>query len=144
MPNEALIKLAIGDLDSQKAPNIAAIARKYGIARKTLSDRFNRRTVSTGEVHSQSLQLLTNEQEEVLIEHIFKLSARGSHTKPQMLRNLARDVVKKPVSERWSRRFRKRHENRLSSVYMLNIDCVRQTRVNSAHFQHYFDTVRAL
>jgi hypothetical protein len=102
MPNETLIKLAISDLDSQEAPNIAATAKKYGIPRMTLSNRFNRKTTSTGEAYSQSQQLLTNEQEEVLIEHIFELSARGFHITPQMLRNLARDIAKKPVSERWS------------------------------------------
>jgi hypothetical protein len=112
--------------------------------RRTLSDRFNRRTVSIQEAHSQKLQLLNNEQEEVLIEHILKLSARGFYLTPQMLRNLAQEIVKHPVSERWSRRFRKRHENRLSSVYMRNVDRVRQVADNSAHFQHYFDTASTL
>jgi predicted RNA-binding protein YlxR (DUF448 family) len=102
--------------------------------------RFKRQTVSIREAHSQKLQLLNNEQEEVLIEHTLKLSARGFYLTPQMLQNLAQEIVKHPVSERWSWRFRKHHENRLSSLYMRNIDRVRQVADNSAHFQHYFDT----
>jgi hypothetical protein len=110
----------------------------------TLSNRFKRETVSIQEAISQSLKLLTDAQEEVLIKHILKLSTRGFYLTLQMLRNLAEEIVKQPVSERWSRRFRKRHENQLSSIYLRNIDRVRQVADNSAHFQHYFDTVRDL
>jgi hypothetical protein len=52
-------------------------------------------------------------------------------------------MVKHPVSERWSWQFRESHENRLSSVYMRNLDRVCQVADNSTHFEYKFDTIRA-
>jgi hypothetical protein len=144
MVNEAAICAAISDLNSQEAPNFGSTAKKHNIDRTTLMRRFKHQTVSIQEANSQSLKLLTDAQEEVLIKHILKLSARGFYLTPQMLRNLAEEIVKQPVSERWIRRFRKRHENQLSSIYLRNVDRVRQVADNSAHFQHYSDTVRDL
>ena len=40
MAHNARIAEAIADLKSQDRPNIAAIARKYRVARETLSKRF--------------------------------------------------------------------------------------------------------
>jgi hypothetical protein len=133
---------AISDLNSQEGPNFSSTAKKHNIDRTTLMRRFKHQTVWIQEANSRNLKLLTDEQEEVLIKRILKLSTRGFYLTSQMLRNLAEEIVKHPVSERWSRRFRKRHENQLSSIYLRNIDRVRQVADNSAHFQHYFDTVQ--
>ena len=46
MAHNTQIELAIAHLKAQKKPNIAAAAREFGIARETLSKRFNGKTVS--------------------------------------------------------------------------------------------------
>ena len=82
MVNEAAIEAAIADLESQKAPNYAATARKFYIDRKTLTRRYEGKTVSNSEAHSRNQKLLTNAQETVLIKHIRKLSNRGIYYTP--------------------------------------------------------------
>ena len=140
--NEA-IQIAIDDLKLQKVPNFAATAKNYNIVRSTLQRRFEGKTVSRNESQSRSNMLLTNAQEEVLIEHINKLSARNLHPTIQTVENLAREIISHAIGERWVERFRKRHGNKLRSRYMRNIDHSRHVADNSKHFQHYFDNVSA-
>ena len=52
MAHNARIKAAITDLHSQVKPNIAATAKKYEIARKTLSDRFHSKSTTIEEINS--------------------------------------------------------------------------------------------
>ena len=143
MSNNEAILIAIDDLKAQKVPNFAATAQKYNIVRSTLQRRFEDKTVSRSQGQSRSNMLLTNAQEEVLIEHINKLSARNMHPTIQTVDNLAREIVEHSIEERWVERFRKRHNNKLCSRYMHNIDHSRHIADNSKHFQHYFDTVSA-
>ena len=91
MVNEAAIQEAIIDLQSQKAPNFAATAKKHSVPRLTLMRRFKGGTVSSAEAHSRHHKLLTNAQES--IEHIRKLSDRGIHPTPQILENLVVEFV---------------------------------------------------
>ena len=88
MVNEAAIKKAIDDLDSQEAPNYVATAKKYEIDRRTLMRRHKGLSRSIQEAHSESQTLLTPTQEAVLIEHINTLSSRGLPPTPQFVRNL--------------------------------------------------------
>ena len=83
MVNEAAIQEAIIDLKSQKVTNYADTAKRFGIAPKTLERRFKGQNVSTAEFHSQTQQLLTNAQEEVLVERIRELSERGLPQRPR-------------------------------------------------------------
>ena len=141
MVNNQAIGKAIDDLNLQKVPNITATAKKYNIDRTTLSRRYNSKTVSDASFRSQSLQLLTNAQESVLIEYINKLSTRGIHLTPQILGNLLVEIVGHPIGGRWVERFCKRHKDELKSLYLRGIDQARHIADNSKHFQHYFDTV---
>ena len=141
--NEAILK-AIDDLNSQEVPNINATAKKYNLVQFTLQRRYKCQTVSDTEFRSQSLQLLTNAQESVIVEHINKLSTRGIHPTPQILKNLVAEIVGHTIGDRWVERFRKRDGNELESRYLRSIDQTRHIVDNSKHFQHYFDTVSNL
>jgi hypothetical protein len=77
MAHNTRIAEAITDLQSQDRLNIAAIARRYGIARKTLADRYNGKSTSNQEVNSYVRQQLTTTQEETLIEYVNKLNDRS-------------------------------------------------------------------
>lgn len=144
MVNIEAISKAIDDLNSQKTPNVRATAEKYNIARSTLQDRFNGKSVSYSEARSRSTMLLTNAQESVLTNHINELSARGLHVTPQLLENLVVEIIRRPIGERWVERFCKRHGTELKSIYLRSIDQARHVADNSRHFQHYFDTVSLL
>ena len=52
MAHNARIETAITDLHSQVKPNIAVTAKKYEIARKTLSDRFHDKSTTIEEINS--------------------------------------------------------------------------------------------
>ena len=111
MANNALIEQAIDDLISQDAPNVRETARKYDLVHSTLLRRYNGRTVSTAEALSQKRQLLTDTQEEVIIKYLNKLSDRGFHPTPQILKNVVVEVVGHPIERNWIQRFCKRYSS---------------------------------
>ena len=122
MVNNEAISIAIDDLDSQKALNVTATAKKYKIDPSTLWRRYNGRTVSHAEARSRSTMLLTNAQESVLVEYINKLCTRGMHPTPQIVESLVIEMVGHSIGEHWVERFCKRYENELKSVYLRSID----------------------
>ncbi|PVH90474.1 hypothetical protein DM02DRAFT_466438, partial [Periconia macrospinosa] len=70
MVNEKDIQLALDDLKSQEVINFTTIAKKYNLDRTTLMRRFKGKTTSNQEAHSIHHKLLTDAQEEVLLQHI--------------------------------------------------------------------------
>jgi ActR/RegA family two-component response regulator len=58
MDHNARIQSALKDLYSQTKPNISATAKKYEIARKTLSDRFHGKSTTIEEINSYIRQQL--------------------------------------------------------------------------------------
>jgi Tc5 transposase DNA-binding domain len=134
MAHNTRIAEAITDLQSQDRPNIAATARRYGIARKTLADRYNGKSTSNQEVNSYVRQQLTTTQEETLIEYVNKLNDRGFPPTPQILKNIAESIVKARLGPNWVARFCKRHRTQLASVYLRTIDHKRKLADNSYHF----------
>ena len=134
---------AISDLNSQITPNFSATAKKYKINRSTLVRRYKGVTRSRSKIASETKRLLTDTQERVLIDYCTKLSNRGIHPTPQILRNLVEEIIKHPVGEAWIRRFQKRHDTELASVYLRSIDQSRKIADNTRHFESYFTTVRS-
>ena len=141
MANESDILKAISDLESQKNPQYTQVARKYNLDRTTLMRRYKGLTVSNQQAASIHRKLLTDAQEEVLLDHISKLSSRGLPHTAQILRNLVVEIVKHDVGECWVRRFCQRHHDRINSVYLKSIDNSRKVADNSAHFEHFFTNV---
>lgn len=142
MVNNNAIKLAISDLRSQNPPQYTSTAQKYKVNRRTLIQRFKSENVLYDEARSKTHKLLTNAQELVLIDYIRKLSDRGIHPTPQVLKNLVVEIVQGPVGGRWVERFQKWYENELTSVYLRNIDHMRKIADNTRHYEHYFKLVR--
>ena len=95
MDHNARIAKAILELQSQDPPKYAETARKYDIDKSTLWRRFKGKTGSIQDANSTSRQKLTNIQEEVLIEHVNKLTDRGIPPTPQMLKNFAEENRRK-------------------------------------------------
>ncbi|KAN0085065.1 hypothetical protein V8E54_001532 [Elaphomyces granulatus] len=78
---------AIAFLKSQDTPNYAAAARKFNVNAISLSRRFNGKTVSRSKAASLYKKLLTDAQEQVLLDRIEQLSSRGMPPTPQILEN---------------------------------------------------------
>ena len=122
MVNEEAILEAISDLRCQEKPNYAQAAKKYNVDRTTLMRRFKGQTTSNHEAHSIHQKLLTDAQEEVVLQHISDLSDRGMPPTPQILENLIVEIVRQPIGQCWVRRFCKRHQDKIKSVYLRGID----------------------
>ena len=60
MPNLDRIPEAIADLESQEVPDLTTTAKKYGLVRKTLENRWKGKTTSMEEAVSMHRQCLTN------------------------------------------------------------------------------------
>ncbi|THC92492.1 hypothetical protein EYZ11_008030 [Aspergillus tanneri] len=138
MDHNAHIAKAILELQSQERPKYAETVRKYNIDKSTLWRRFKGKTASIQDANSYSRQKLTSSQEKVLIEHVNKLSNRGIPPTPQMLKNIAEEIAGTTLGVNWASRFRKRHRDRLHSLYLRTIDHQRKAADNSRYFQHFF------
>ena len=68
-------------------------------------------------------------QEEALIQQINRLTDRGMPPTSGMVRNLAEEVIGRPVGKNWTGDFVKRYKNRLTSVYLRNIDSCHGTNL---------------
>ena len=60
MPNLDRIPEAIADLESQEVPDLTATAKKYGVVRKTLENRWKGKTTLIEEAVLIHRQYLTN------------------------------------------------------------------------------------
>ncbi len=98
IPHNDRIELAITNLKSQDRPNYIITTKKYHLVRTTLSRRHQGVTGTREEVYSNSVQILTNMQESVLIQYINNLSARGLTPIPQIIKNLAEKIADKKLN----------------------------------------------
>ena len=92
MLNIDRIPEAITDLESQEFPNVSATAKKYGIVRKTLENRWKGKSVLISEDRSTHRQCLTNSQERALIGIIHDLTNRRMPPTTAIIKNLAQEI----------------------------------------------------
>ena len=97
MDQNARIEAAITDLESQDRVNYAVTAKKWNIDRSTLSQRHQGKTGSNQEATSYARRQLTDTQEKTLIQYINKLSNRGIPPTPQIVKNLAEEIIGKAL-----------------------------------------------
>jgi hypothetical protein len=72
----------------------AATAGEWNLDPTTLRRRFIGETRSIQEANTESRQKLTSMQEKALIEHVDKLTDRGIQPTPQILKNIAEELMK--------------------------------------------------
>ena len=114
---------------------------KYAIHRTTLMQRHQDKTSSRTQTTSLYHKLLTDTQEEALIDQINKLTIRGLPLTSYIVKNLAEEIIGKEINKNWTAHFVKRHSTRLKSLYLCNIDNLRLKSEYSPHVQHFFDLV---
>ena len=139
--HDARIELAIADLANQTKPNYLATSKKYGVARMTLCDRFHGQSLSKQAAASKYRQCLTLVQEEALITHINSLTDRGIPPTSRIVRNLAEEMIGKPVGKNWTGQFVNRYKKRLKSTYLRNIDGQRVRAEYVPSFKCFYDMV---
>ena len=91
--NEAQLALALDDLAKQTTSNFSGTSKKHNVNRTTLRRRFQGIQRSRTEFHSESIQRLTNAQEQELIYFINKLIDRSIPPTSQNVRNVAEEIV---------------------------------------------------
>jgi hypothetical protein len=103
--------------------------------------RYKGQTTSRAEATSRYHKLLTDTQEEALIDQINKLAVRGLPPTTQMVRNLAEEIIRREVNKNWTSQFVKRYSTRLQSLYLRNMDNSRIKSEYAPHLEHYFNLV---
>ena len=141
MDHNARIESALADLKSQKAVNYSATARKWEVERTTLAKRHKGQTGTIQAANSESRQRLSNAQEEVLIGHINRLTERGIPPTCRITRNIAEEIAGEELGPAWTARFVKRHNEKLKSLYLRNIDHLRKKADYEPSFRQSYDLV---
>ena len=132
---------AFAVLDLQETRNYTEVAKEFKLEQTTLSKQYKEQTVSRKVFLSESRQCLTIAQEEALIEQINKLTDRHIPPTSQMVKNFAEEMIGREVGKNWTQGFIRRHNSRLKSIYLHNMDhcCTKAEYVPI--FQHFYDLV---
>lgn len=142
---ELQMQLALEACREFNLPNFSAIARQFPpVNRQTLKRRFYGEQVSRASANSMHRQNLTSEQEDELIKLINSLTLRGLPPTSSIVRNLAEEMIHRPVGKNWTSQFIKRHNDKLESMYLRNIDNMRVQAEYAPMIQHFFDLVLLL
>jgi len=135
------IDKAVASIERGEFVHYANAAAEYGCTRSALSRRIRGLTKSKTDADSFWRQCLTNEQEEVLIYRINALTDRGMPPTSHIVKNLAEEIRGKQVGKNWVGQFVKRHDIRLKSLYLRNIDNLRAGAEYAPMFQLFFSIV---
>ena len=139
--HEARLGFALADLAMQTKPNFMSTAEKHGVSDTTLKRRFKGVQLSRHAATSEYRQCLTYVQEEALVGLINSLTDRGIPPTSRMVRNLAEEMIQRPVGKNWTGDLIKRHKNQLSSLYLRNIDSQLVEAEYEPLFKQFYDLV---
>ena len=137
------MKLAIADLKLQNKSNILATAKKYNVVESIFRRRWKDQSVfheKTSDIHKQRLSSI---EEEALITQINQLTNRELSSINRIVRNLAEEMIQSSMKKNWTRNFCRRHENKLKSIYLRNIDSKRMKIEYVSLFQRFYQLIRA-
>ena len=137
------IDAALKECHSTDRPVIAKIARKYGIHRTTLTNRFNGKSVSREEYKLES-RLLDVHQEKKLIQFISRQSKLSVPPTPAIVANVASQMAGRAVGKNYVSRFVDRYRDKLDSRYLDNLDLARHKSESRPSFERYFEDVERL
>lgn len=140
-PNDAMER-ALAEIRLMKTPNIAAVARNHGVARRTLSSRFRGQALSRSAAASRHSKNLSDSQEKQLLAWIEKLTNQGTPPTSQIVANMAEEIAGWQFGHNWVSRFCKRYKEDIKSLYLRPIDQKRVQAENAAIFKEYYSIVR--
>jgi hypothetical protein len=138
---ERRLQQALNDLHTQKFKSIRAAAKAYDVPRSTLGTRFN--GTPTRRVARVSQQLLSTEQEELLVQWILDLEKQGhpvTHPQVREMAELVSELSGGPdiVGVNWVARFIHRHPQIRTKVGV-KIDHKRVDNTTPEAIEAWFD-----
>ena len=137
----AQITAALAYLNTQPRINYSAAAKRYNVSRLTLYRRHTGKNGSREDAASEHHQLLNNVQEDTLLRYIDELTHRSLPPTTQIVKNLAEEMLGRPVGINWASQFVTRHLDRISSIYLNRINKNRTSATNPKVFAYYFALV---
>lgn len=143
-PFEATIAAAIKELIGPSKPSIRAVAKKYDLSHQTLARRL-KGGISTQIAH-HSQQLLTIEQEDLLVRWILTLEADGHAPTHNTIREMVAQIAKESghtncIGKKWVIRFLQRHPE-IHSKIGRKIEALRIQNTSPAHLDAFFELFR--
>ncbi|PMD23339.1 hypothetical protein NA56DRAFT_669887 [Hyaloscypha hepaticicola] len=121
MINEEDMEKAINELNAQLLPNYRQVSEKYSLTRITLIRRFLGLCTSRQEATSLHYKLLTDTQEEALVNQINKLTIRGMPPTTHIVKNLVEEIIGRYIYKNWTAHFVKRYSDCLKTIDDYNI-----------------------
>jgi hypothetical protein len=134
------IEAALAALSLQEVPNISQAARDFNVNRTTLSRRHRGIQQSTA-TQREFQSLLSNAQQDILVDHINTLSEAGIPPTPSMVRVFAWEISQKWPGNNWVARFVHLHREQLRSAYLNGYEIKRNRADNYRLIEKYFETV---
>ena len=131
---------AIAFANSQKSPNYSLISKLYNVDRSTLSRRHRGVTVARKD-YIDDISLLSQQQQQTLIEYVKRLTLRGLPPTPAMVRNFGAEICGKLPGKNWAHEFISTHREKLGSAYLKGFDLERKKANNPALIRLYFELV---
>jgi hypothetical protein len=129
---------AIEALEPSEKLIYAQIARKYGVAVSTLSQR-HRGVSSSRAIKAQNQQALHPQQEQELLRYIERLTRQGLPPTRPMIRRFASSIARKELGVHWVDRYIERHQVDLISRWATGIDRSRHQADSGLKYKLYFD-----
>ena len=112
------LEAALAELALQDAPNYLGTSTRHNVSHTTLRERFLGNRRSRKEAIAEYHQCLSIAQEDTLVGLINRLTNRGLPPTNSMVKNLAEEMIQRPVGKNWSSQFVARHKHNLMSAYL--------------------------
>jgi hypothetical protein len=135
------MELALADLKQQEKPNVLHTAKKFSLAESTLRKRWQGKSMSQQAANSEYKQRLTDAQETMLVQQINRLTDRGLPPTSSIVRSLAEEMIQGPVGKNWTGGFVRRNKDKLTSLYLRNIDSQRTKAEYPPMFKYFYTLV---
>ncbi|EED14851.1 hypothetical protein TSTA_043260 [Talaromyces stipitatus ATCC 10500] len=127
-------------LNPGEKPNIALVARTYGVNASQLSKRF-RGVSGTKQAQYNNQRLLNVEQSRMLLQYVNQLTENGLPSTPTMLANFARDITGKEPGKNWVTRWVKAHGKEVISRHSSGLDSDRKKADSAWRYTLYFELI---
>ena len=135
------LHLALADLAQQDKPNYLGTSKKYNVSVTTLRDQFLGKQSSHQAATSMYHKNLTDAEEEALISLINRLTNRGLPPTQSIVKNLAEEMIQRPIDKNWAGQFVARQRHQLTSGFLHNIDKKRVESEYAPMFKQFYDGV---
>ena len=141
--NSTPMKLAIADLELQNKSNILATAKKYNVVESIFRRRWKDQSVFHEKTFDIYKQRLSSIEKKALITQINQLTNRELSSINRIVRNLIEEMIQSSMKKNWTKNFCRKHENKLKSIYLRNIDSKRVKIEYAFLFQRFYQLIKA-